>query len=91
MRRALKVIAGLVAAFLLASALLQQLRQPTGERTWIGRTFGMPYDLRFPTLQRVQQRWWNPEDERIFTPKTFGVGWDVNLYQVISRIRGLTA
>ncbi|CCF82655.1 DUF5808 domain-containing protein [Nitrolancea hollandica] len=91
MRRTLKVIAGLVAAFLLVSALLQQLRKPAGERSWIGRTFGMPYDLRFPTLERVQERWWNPNDERIFTPKTFGVGWDVNLYQVIHRLRGLTA
>ena len=25
---------------------------------------------------------WNPEDERIFTPRTFGIGWDINLYRL---------
>lgn len=45
-----------------------------------GRILGMPYDLRKPTAARLKSRWWNPADERIFTPKTFGAGWDINLY-----------
>ncbi|HEU4793643.1 MAG TPA: DUF5808 domain-containing protein [Nitrolancea sp.] len=86
MRRALDVIVGLMAIVLVASALLQQLRKPADERTWVGRIFSIPYDFRVPTLNRVQQRWWNPDDERIFTPHTFGVGWSVNLYQVMNRL-----
>jgi Family of unknown function (DUF5808) len=45
-----------------------------------GRFLGMPYDLRKPTLARLKSRWWNPADRRILTPKTFGAGWDINLY-----------
>jgi hypothetical protein len=45
-----------------------------------GRILGVPYDLRKPTLARLKSRWWNPADGRILTPKTFGAGWDINLY-----------
>jgi Family of unknown function (DUF5808) len=42
-----------------------------------------PYDWRRPTRARVRARWWNPNDPRVFTPKSFGVGWDVNWYWVV--------
>jgi Family of unknown function (DUF5808) len=44
-----------------------------------GTMLGIPYDFRMPTLSRVRERFWNPEDPRIFTPRVFGVGWDINL------------
>lgn len=45
-----------------------------------GRIFGVPYDLQRPTVARLESRWWNSADPRLFTPKAFGAGWDVNLY-----------
>ena len=40
----------------------------------------MPYDLREPTGERVQARMWNPDDRRLFTPKAYGWGYDLNFY-----------
>jgi hypothetical protein len=51
-----------------------------------GRFLGIPYDFRTPTWSRMRQRWWNPEDRRVFTPKMFGWGWDVNLYELLRRL-----
>ncbi|NKY50481.1 DUF5808 domain-containing protein [Nocardia vermiculata] len=48
-----------------------------------GKALGMPYDWRLPTLRRLRARVWNPDDRRIFTPKTFGWGYDVNLYRLL--------
>ena len=53
-----------------------------------GRFLKVPYDFRMPTLRRLRERFWNPEDSRIFTPHFFGVGWSVNLYQVREILRG---
>lgn len=50
-----------------------------------GRILGIPYDFRRPTYRRMKERMWNPEDERIVTPRTSGVGWTVNLYQLKKR------
>jgi hypothetical protein len=51
-----------------------------------GKFLGVvPYDFRRPTLARVKERMWNPEDERIITPRDFGIGWTLNLYQLRSR------
>ena len=56
-------------------------RQPAG------KFLSVPYDFRVPTLERVRNRWWNPDDPRLFTPHVFGVGWSVNLYRVLARWR----
>jgi len=45
----------------------------------------MPYDWRRPTVARLKSRWWNPEDPRLFTPKTFGWGYDLNLARALGR------
>jgi hypothetical protein len=47
-----------------------------------GRVLGVPYDLRRPTVARLKSRWWNKNDPRLLTPKTFGAGWDINLYWI---------
>ena len=56
-------------------------RQPSG------RFLKVPYDFRFPTLERVRQRLWNPEDPRIFTPNVFGVGWSLNFYHLVRLLK----
>jgi hypothetical protein len=54
--------------------------QPAPRRD--GRFAGMPFDLRRPTVARLRERTWNPGDARLFTPKVFGWGWEINLYWV---------
>ena len=75
-RRFLKLVAfGLVVA-----ALIDQLRRDPEERTWEGSVAGIvPYDFRMPTLERARSRWWNANDDRLFVPQVFGVGWTINL------------
>lgn len=76
-----------VAAVLAASALVRELRQPSSQRSWHGRIAGVPYDFRPPTLERVRQRWWNPDDPRLLTDRVFGLGWAINLARLAGRSR----
>ena len=86
-----------VAAFgLVVAAVATELAKPEPERTWEGRVFGVvPYDFRPPTWQRIRDAYWNPESDRLFSDRVFGVGWAVNLYraktlmeQVFDRLMG---
>ena len=64
------------------AAIYQELRKPDAERTWHGKVAGVvPYDFRPPTWDRIRAAYWNPEDDRLFTDRVFGVGWAVNLYR----------
>lgn len=70
----------LVAFGLVLAAVIDQLRRDPEERTWEGSVAGIvPYDFRMPTLQRARSRWWNTDDDRLFVPQVFGVGWTINL------------
>lgn len=70
----------LVAFGLVLAALIDQLRRDPEERTWEGSVAGIvPYDFRMPTLERARSRWWNTNDDRLFVPQVFGVGWTINL------------
>ena len=51
-----------------------------------GMFLGIPYDLRFPTYDRIKQRCWNPDDPHLFTPRIFGWGWTINLYTLVRRL-----
>jgi hypothetical protein len=73
---------------LIAWALLQELRKPAAERTWTGTVAGIvPYDFRRPTLARVRQRLWAPDNPRIIVPRAFGVGWTLNVGRLVSLVR----
>ena len=50
-----------------------------------GKFLGVPYDWRPPTVERVKSRWWNPDDSRVFTPKSFGWGYDINFARLLGR------
>lgn len=82
--RSLLRIAGLA---MLVAAVVRELRTPADERTWHGRLGPVPYDLRPPTLERVREAWWNTDDDRVLTPRPFGVGWSVNLAALAARVR----
>jgi hypothetical protein len=83
--RSLRRIRRLVrfAAFgLVVAAVATELVKPEAERTWQGRVFGaVPYDFRPPTWQRIRDAYWNPQSDRLFSDRVFGVGWAVNLYR----------
>ena len=78
MRRLLRLaVFGLVVV-----AVATELAKPEAERTWQGKVFGVvPYDFRPPTWQRIRDAYWNPDSNRLFSDRVFGVGWAVNLYQ----------
>jgi hypothetical protein len=79
----------IVGIALVAAAVHKELRKPAGERDWHGDLGGIiPYEFRPPTLFRVRERWWNPDDPRILTPHVFGVGWSVNLGRILRVLRG---
>ena len=51
-----------------------------------GRVLGIPYDVRVPTAERIAERLWNPRDPRIWMPRVFGMGWDLNMGAVAVRL-----
>lgn len=56
-------------------------------RSRTGRFLGLPYDFRRPNAARLKARSWNPTDRRVLVPKAFGWGLEVNLYEVLRRLR----
>ena len=81
-------IATVVGTALLITALAQELEKPPELRHWHGTVWGrVPYDFRAPSLKRLMDRYWNPYDSRILMPTLYGVGWALNLRQVLERLR----
>ncbi len=67
---------------LFVAAVATELSKPEDQRTWHGKVGGIvPYDFRPPTWERIRAAYWNPESDRLFSDRVFGVGWAVNLYQ----------
>src|SRR5713101_9451551 len=80
--RGIRRLARVVALGLVVAAVATELSKPAAERTWQGKVFGaVPYDFRPPTWQRIREAYWNPESDRLFSDRVFGVGWAINLYQ----------
>jgi hypothetical protein len=73
--------------FLTLAAVAQELNKPESERHWHGRVVGVPYDFRFPTLQRFREAYWNPNNPRLFTDRVVGIGWAVNFAQLLPRLQ----
>ncbi len=59
---------------------------PTPRTAGSGRVLGIPYDVRVPTAERIAERLWNPRDPRIWMPRVFGMGWDLNMGAVAVRL-----
>src|SRR5438445_13148627 len=80
--RRIRRLARLVTFGLVVAAVATELTKPAAERTWQGRVLGyVPYDFRPPTWERIRSAYWNPESDRLFSDRVFGVGWAVNLYE----------
>jgi hypothetical protein len=77
-------IVQLAGGALVVAAIAQELRKPAESRIWHGRVVGLvPYDFRIPTLARIRDRMWAPENPQILTPGFFGVGWTVNVGRLV--------
>jgi hypothetical protein len=76
------VIIGIVA--LMGLAIREQLQMPLEERTWHGTLFGIPYDFRWPTIERLREMLWNKDTARVLVPNAFGMGWSINFYPLIN-------
>jgi len=80
--RGIRRLARLAALGLVAAAIATELAKPESERTWQGKVLDVvPYDFRPPTWDRIRAAYWNPDSDRLFSDRVFGVGWAVNLYQ----------
>src|SRR5437879_13487697 len=67
---------------LIVAAVATELAKPAPERTWQGRVIGVvPYDFSPPTWSRIRDAYWNPQSEKLFSDRVFGVGWAVHLYR----------
>ncbi len=70
------------------TAVLQELEKPKEERKWHGIVAGfIPYDFRLPTIEKFKEAYWNPYESRIFSPEVFGIGWAINFYALLERLR----
>ena len=69
------------------AAVCQELEKPREKRKWQGKIGFIPYNFRFPTLERLKEAYWNPYEHRVFTPEVFGIGWAVNFYALLEDLR----
>jgi Family of unknown function (DUF5808) len=67
----------------------QYRREGGNEMKLYGKVLGIPYDFRLPTWKKLKSHYWNPDDDRIFIPRAFGVGWDINFYRFKERYPAL--
>ncbi len=77
------VLVGIAA--LVGLAIGEQLQMPPEERTWHGTLYGIPYDFRRPTIERLRQAFWNKDTARVLVPHAFGMGWSINFYPLINQ------
>ena len=76
---------GTMVTLITIGAVIQAIRNKRSHGTFLR----VPYDFRLPTWERVKKNVWNPDDERLFPPRAFGVGWAVNFHQARERFRTL--
>jgi hypothetical protein len=75
------------AVTLIVAAVCQELEKPEEERHWYGKLGIIPYDFRLPTIKRIKEAYWNPDSEQIFSETVLGIGWAVNFYAILEKMR----
>ncbi len=48
--------------------------------------WAFPTTCAIPTAERVAERLWNPSDPRIWMPRIWGMGWDINFGAIAVRL-----
>jgi hypothetical protein len=79
-------MAGVVTG-LAAAAVGQELSKDPAERTWKGKVAGVPYNFRIPEWGDVANEYWNPDSDKILTPRAIGLGWGINFAAVAHRLQ----
>lgn len=51
-----------------------------------GRFLGIPYNWSRPTGQDLRKGFWDRDDHRIITPRTYGWGYDINFAEITRRL-----
>jgi hypothetical protein len=69
------------------AAICQELEKPKEERHWYGKVGFIPYDFRMPTIERLKEAYWNPDESRIFSPRVLGIGWAINFFALLEKMR----
>jgi hypothetical protein len=69
------------------AAVFQELEKPSEERHWYGKLGFVPYDFRLPTIERFKEVCWNPDKDRIFSRTFLGIGWTINFYTLLEKMR----
>jgi len=46
--------------------------------------FGIPYDFRWPTIERLRETFWNKDTARVLVPHAFAMGGSINFYPLIN-------
>jgi hypothetical protein len=69
------------------AAVCQEMEKPKEERHWHGKIGFIPYDFRLPTIERLKESYWNPASSRIFTSEVLGIGWAINFYALLEKLR----
>ncbi len=69
------------------AAVCQEMEKPKEERHWHGKIGVIPYDFRLPTIERLKESYWNPDNSRIFTSEALGIGWAINFYALLEKLR----
>ncbi len=77
------IIFSTLLAIYVGIAIAEQLRRPPADRTWYGSIARIPYDFRFPTIERIRDTFWNKHTSQILVPQAFGIGWSINLYPLV--------
>jgi len=78
-----RVAVSIVAVFLVIRAVMEQLSRSPEDRTWHGTIYGVPYDFRWPTAERLRATFWNKDTPQLLVPQAFGLGWSINFYPVL--------
>ena len=60
---------------------MAEQKQQQEQQTFLGMPMNWEWDM-----PRMLRNYWNPEDERIFPPKVFGIGWDLNGHALLRRL-----
>src|SRR3981081_2675646 len=80
--RGVRRLVRFTAVALVVGAVATELAKPEEERNWHGRVLGVvPYDLRFPSWDKIRDAYWNPSSDSLFSDRVFGVGWAINLHR----------
>ena len=55
--------------------------KPEQQQQFLGMPMSWEFDLR-----KMARNYWNPDDERVFPAKVFGIGWDLNGHALLRRL-----